>query len=69
MRIAVLGSSGTRGMGLDLPESSAWPSMLEQVLKSDGYDLEIINLAAWCLPIQAYSERIIYVEDVNPPDG
>src|SRR4029077_18888970 len=40
-RIVVLGDSLTAGLGL--PVAAAYPSLLQQRLKADGLDLEVMN--------------------------
>jgi hypothetical protein len=65
MDIAVLGSSGT--YGFKVSHNSTWPYRLEQLCRSRHFETTIHNYASPGLPIGAYAERIVYIEqNIHP---
>ncbi len=65
LRIATLGDSTTYGIGV--PEAESWSRVLESVLKSQGYDVEIANFG--CVGFTAVQGLELYrgrVRDVHP---
>lgn len=65
LRIATLGDSTTYGIGV--PETESWSRVLETVLRSQGYDVEVANFG--CVGFTAVQGLALYrgrVRDLRP---
>lgn len=67
VRIVVVGSSGTYGYRLERSES--WPAVLAELLAAEGNKVEVLNYASMGLPLEAYFERLLVLDEHLDPDA
>lgn len=66
IKIAAIGSSAT--LGFQIEPSESWPAQLEKICNKQFDDVEVQNRATHGLALQAYAERIVYLENEINPD-